>query len=46
MRPGRNRRLGLLGVNESGIGYGNVSLRDGTTDSFYITGSGTAAYNR
>jgi len=35
------RRLGLLGVNGSGIGYGNVSLRDGTTDSFYITGSGT-----
>ena len=35
------RRLGLLGVNESGIGYGNVSLRDGTTDSFYITGSAT-----
>jgi len=35
------RRLGLLGVNESGIGYGNVSLRDGTTDSFYITASGT-----
>ena len=35
------RRLGLLGVNESGIGYGNISLRDGTTDTFYITGSGT-----
>ena len=35
------RRLGLLGVDESGIGFGNVSLRDGTTDSFYITGSGT-----
>ena len=35
------RRLGLLGVNESGIGYGNVSLRDGTTNSFYITGSAT-----
>jgi len=35
------RRLVLVGVNESGIGYGNVSLRDGTTDSFYITGSGT-----
>jgi len=35
------RRLGLLGVNESGIGYGNVSLRDGTTDSFYITGAAT-----
>ncbi len=37
------RRLGLLGVDESGIGFGNVSLRDGTTDSFYITGSGTGA---
>jgi len=37
------RRLGLLWVHESGIGYGNVSLRDGTTDSFYITGSGTGA---
>ena len=35
------RRLGLLGVDESGIGFGNVSLRDGATDSFYITGSGT-----
>lgn len=36
------RRLGLLG-DESGIGFGNVSLRDGATDSFYITGSGTGA---
>jgi ribulose-5-phosphate 4-epimerase/fuculose-1-phosphate aldolase len=35
------RRLGLLGVDESGIGFGNVSVRDGVTDSFYITGSGT-----
>ena len=35
------RRLGLLGVDESGIGFGNISLRDGATDSFYITGSGT-----
>ena len=35
------RRLGLLGVDESGLGFGNVSLRDGATDSFYITGSGT-----
>ena len=33
------RRLGLLGVDENGIGFGNVSLRDGTT--FYITGAGT-----
>lgn len=33
------RRLGLLGVDENGVGFGNVSLRDGAT--FYITGSGT-----
>ena len=37
------RRLGLLGVDESGVGFGNISLRDGATDSFYITGSGTGA---
>lgn len=37
------RRLGLLGVDENKIGFGNVSLRDGATDSFYITGSGTGA---
>ena len=37
------RRLGLLGVDESGLGFGNVSMRDGATDSFYITGSGTGA---
>jgi hypothetical protein len=37
------RRLGLLGVDESGVGFGNVSLRDGATDAFYITGSGTGA---
>lgn len=35
------RRLGLLGVDEQGVGFGNVSLRDG--ESFYITGSGTGA---
>ncbi|MBA3608670.1 MAG: class II aldolase/adducin family protein [Chthoniobacterales bacterium] len=37
------RRLGLLGVDASGIGFGNISLRDGATDSFYITGTGTGA---
>jgi len=37
------RRMGLLGVDKDGVGYGNVSRRDGTTDSFYITGSGTGA---
>jgi hypothetical protein len=35
------RALGLLGVDQNDVGFGNVSLRDGTTDSFYITGSGT-----
>ncbi len=35
------REIGLLGVDETGIGFGNVSLRDGTSDAFYITGSGT-----
>ena len=34
-------RMGLLGVNENGIGYGNLSARDGAGDSFYVTGSGT-----
>jgi hypothetical protein len=35
------RRLGLLGLDESGIGFGNVSMRDGVTNSFYVTASGT-----
>lgn len=34
-------RLGLLGVEANGIGFGNVSVRDGTSRNFYITGSGT-----
>ncbi len=33
------RRLGLLGVGADGVGFGNVSRREGT--GFYITGSGT-----
>jgi L-ribulose-5-phosphate 4-epimerase len=37
------RRLNLIGVDETGLGFGNVSLREGTSDSFYITGSGTGA---
>jgi hypothetical protein len=35
------RQLNLIGVDENGLGFGNVSLRDEKTDSFYITGSGT-----
>ena len=34
-------RLGLLGADVSGVGFGNISLRDGLTNSFYITGTGT-----
>ena len=35
------RQMAVLGVDENGIGFGNLSLRAGTSDSFYITGSGT-----
>lgn len=35
------RQLGLLGVDEKGIGFGNISVRDGTSARFYITGSGS-----
>jgi L-ribulose-5-phosphate 4-epimerase len=34
-------QLGLLGVDPNGIGFGNLSVRDGATDNFYITGSAT-----
>ena len=37
------RSAGLIGVDENGIGFGNLSLRDGLTNQFYITGSGTGA---
>ena len=35
------QKLGLIGVDANGIGYGNLSSRDGATNRFYITGSGT-----
>jgi L-ribulose-5-phosphate 4-epimerase len=34
-------QLGLIGVDRNGIGFGNLSVRDGATDNFYITGSAT-----
>jgi ribulose-5-phosphate 4-epimerase/fuculose-1-phosphate aldolase len=34
--------LRLIGVDPNGIGFGNLSVRDGATDRFYITGSATA----
>jgi len=34
-------QLRLIGVDSNGTGFGNVSIRDGTTNNFYITGSAT-----
>ncbi len=34
-------QLRLIGVDVNGIGFGNLSIRDGTTNKFYITGSAT-----
>ena len=33
--------LRLIGVYANGVGFGNVSVRDGVTRNFYITGSAT-----
>jgi L-ribulose-5-phosphate 4-epimerase len=33
--------LDLIGVDPNGIGFGNLSVRNGATDNFYITGSAT-----
>jgi len=33
----------LIGVDSNGLSFGNVSIRDGETRSFYITGSATGA---
>jgi hypothetical protein len=34
-------QLGMVGVDASGIGFGNLSIRNGATLRFYITGSAT-----
>src|SRR5438477_12968088 len=34
--------LGMIGVDASGVGFGNLSIRNGATSRFYITGSATA----
>jgi ribulose-5-phosphate 4-epimerase/fuculose-1-phosphate aldolase len=31
----------LMGVDSNGVGFGNLSVRDGSTANFYITGSAT-----
>jgi L-ribulose-5-phosphate 4-epimerase len=33
--------LHLIGVDSNGIGFGNLSIREGPTYNFYITGSAT-----
>ena len=35
------RELHLIGVYSNGIGFGNLSVREGCTANFYITGSAT-----
>jgi L-ribulose-5-phosphate 4-epimerase len=35
------RELRLIGVDSNGIGFGNLSVRDGATSNFYITASAT-----
>ena len=34
-------QLRLIGVDSNGVGFGNLSIRDGTANNFYITGSAT-----
>jgi len=36
------RELRLIGVDSNGVGFGNLSVQDGATKNFYITGSATA----
>lgn len=34
-------QLRVIGIDVNGIGFGNLSIRDGATSNFYITGSAT-----
>ena len=36
----------LLGVDSNGVGFGNMSVRDGRTTRFYITGSATGGLSK
>ncbi len=35
--------LQLIGVRSNGVSFGNLSVRDGVTNNFYVTGSATGA---
>ena len=39
-------QLRMIGVEDNGIGFGNLSVRGGDTSVFYITGSGTGGKPR
>jgi L-ribulose-5-phosphate 4-epimerase len=39
-------QLRLIGLDSSGIGFGNLSVRDGATRNFYITGSATGGLSK
>jgi L-ribulose-5-phosphate 4-epimerase len=43
LNPYRRKLLQLrvIGVDSYGLGFGNLSIRDGATNNFYITGSAT-----
>jgi ribulose-5-phosphate 4-epimerase/fuculose-1-phosphate aldolase len=43
---GKLRGLHLIGVYSNGIGFGNLSVRDGVTGNFYITGSTTGGLSK
>ena len=38
--------LRLIGVDPNGIGFGNLSVRDGATKNFFITGSATGGIHK
>jgi ribulose-5-phosphate 4-epimerase/fuculose-1-phosphate aldolase len=40
------RELHLIGMYSNGVGFGNLSVRDGATDNFYVTGSATGGLTK
>jgi ribulose-5-phosphate 4-epimerase/fuculose-1-phosphate aldolase len=38
--------LSFIGLDSGGIGFGNLSVRDGATRNFYITGSATGGLSK
>jgi hypothetical protein len=40
------RELHLIGVGSKGIGFGNLSVRDGATSNFYVSGSATGGLHK